>query len=190
MIPKDWLNAITSYSFADDIAKEFELIIGNKKAFKQAYTLSTPGFTNTEQIIEIASKALMEKGLLFKVKYIDNSDSLCKVVPTAASRIKKDRTIDRKMSVSKIISLSNNTIEFSDWKVKIRDSIITAIDRMSANCSKVIHLHAWMDRVCHERTPLKQIVGKRNKIIYILTRYSPSIYTTLNILRWINKKHG
>lgn len=186
IIPEDQLDTITAYTYAGDVAREFKLIIGNEKALGEAYTLTSDDLTTTREVLQLFQNSLKRSGHGMKVKFIDNSDMLCKIIPSAAERIRKDRLVDRKMSAEKIKALSDEKFEFCDWKKKIDECVTIASKRISNDVYQMVHLHAWMDRQCHERIPLGQIRGNKNRIIYIIVRYSPSIYLSLSVMRKVN----
>lgn len=190
VMPKDMLDVVTAYTYAGDVAKEFEMIISNRNALGQVYNLTSDESTTTREVLKLYQIAVKTLGKEMKVKYIDTSDSLCKIIPTAAQRIRKDRLIDRKMSAEKVKSLSENTFQFCNWKETLVDCVVISASRMPEDIYKMIHLHAWMDRQTNERISLGSIRGKQNKIIYLLARYSPSINITMGLLRRINRLRG
>lgn len=186
-MPREIMDKKTSYFPAKDAANVYELLIGNPRALSETYNIASEEPITLREVCDCVRKGMEEEGYGFKVHEVD-TDKYFIGIPSSRSRILRDRIYDRVYDMSKVRALGEYNL--SDVRQEIVNSarINAKSERNNEPFRSMIHGSAWMDRLCHERTALNEILGKKNKAVYFVSRYSPSYKLAFDLYRLIAKK--
>lgn len=168
VFPKDIAERRTSLTFGSDVAGALVDLIGNEKAYGEAFHITTDEFHTWGDILEFYCKKIKEKtGKKPKVKFVNDSTELQNV--WNRWQIKYDRLYDRTFDNSKIESVRGKY----DYKPCF-EGLEECLNNFLENpkwLSMNIKYEAWCDRQTGEITPLSEIPGKKNKLKYIKWRF-------------------
>lgn len=168
VFPKDIADRKTSLTFGPDVAGAVMDLIGNERALGQAFHITTEESHTWGEILEFYCGILEKRtGKKPKVKMIEDSKRLQTV--WNKWQILYDRLFDRTFDNSKIESIRGNytfkpTFEGLE---ECMDEFLDSPKWLGMN----VKYEAWCDKQCGEFTPLREILGKKNKIQYLLSRF-------------------
>lgn len=168
VFPKDIAEKRTSLTYGNDVAGALVELIGNEKAYGEAFHITTEESHTWGEILEFYCKKIEEKtGIKPKVRYVEDSAGLQKV--WNPWQIKYDRLYNRVFDNSKIESIRGHY----EYKPTF-EGLGECLDAFLEN-PKWLGIRAsyegYCDKVARERTPLKIITGNKNKLRYLLHRY-------------------
>ena len=167
VFPKDIANSKTCLTYGNDVAASIVGLIHNEKAYGEVFHVTTDEVHSWDEILNMYLDAIeKETGHRPKVKYATNSDGLQTV--WNKWQIIYDRLFDRKFDNSKIESACGD-INYHSTLETINLCIHGFLQNPKWN-SIDGKFEAWCDRQCGEWTPLKEISGKKNKLIYLKYR--------------------
>lgn len=133
---------------------------------------------------EITGKQLKLKIIPVKSKY----GKLDEMLPHKADRLRCDRFLDRVLDNSKVKNVCEGDCGFTtlsdDIYICLKERITEFKDPIEY--WDVISI-AYMDYVCKERTAIKDIRGKKNRIKYLFLRYFISYRVALCILSFAKR---
>lgn len=167
VFPKDIASKKTSLTYGSDVAGAIVDLIGNEKAYGQAFHITTEESHTWGEVLEFYCDKIEDiTGKRPNVKMIEDSSGLMSV--WNKWQIKYDRLYNREFDNSKIESVRG--------KYKYKDTFEGLGECLEIFISNPKWLgtntryEAWCDRQCGEWTPLKEISGKRAKLQYIKHR--------------------
>ena len=167
VFPKDIASKKTSLTYGPDVAGAIVQLIGNKKAYGQAFHITTDESHTWGEILDFYCKKIEEiTGKRPKVKLVESSDGLMTV--WNKWQIRYDRLFNREFDNSKIESVRGKY----DYKPTF-EGLGECLEEFIANPKWLgmnAKYEAWCDRQCREWTPLKEIPGKRAKLSYLKHR--------------------
>ncbi|MBE6333911.1 MAG: epimerase [Bacteroidales bacterium] len=171
--PKDVASKYTTLTSGYDVAKAIVSIIGEERAKGEVYHITENNSYKWNDIIDVYKKVLENKGYRFNILYLEKSMIQPEYIYIY------DRLYDRKFDNSKIN-------EFVDNKTFVcaTEGIKNAIEEFLLNpVFKNIDWkkHAYWDKITNDYTPIKEIIGTKNKIIYIILRYIVSYNYALKL---------
>ena len=168
VLPKDIADRKTSLTYGPDVAAAIKNLIGNEKAYGQAFHVVNTESLTWREILDIYLDIIEKKtGKRSKVKMIDNSLGLQKV--WNPWQIKYDRMYDRVFDSSKIQEVCG-TYHYKDIKSGLEECLGHFLDNpkwLGFNW----RYEAWADRVAGEHTSISEIKGWKTKAGYIKRRY-------------------
>lgn len=168
VFPKDIASKKTSLTYGPDVAKIIAKLIGNEKAYGEAFHITTSESHTWEEILNFyCDKIESNTGKRPKVLLLEDSKGLQKV--WNQWQIKYDRLYNRTFDNSKIGSVIGK-FEFRstfEGLGECLDEFLTKPKWLNMN----ILYEAWCDRQSKEITPLKEISGLKKKIRYIQYRF-------------------
>lgn len=168
VLPKDIADKKTSLTYGPDVAAAIKNLIGNEKAYGQAFHVVNTESLTWGEILDIYLDIIERKtGKRSKVKMIDNSLGLQKV--WNPWQIKYDRMYDRVFDSSKIQEVCG-TYHYKDIKSGLEECLGNFLDNpkwLSFNW----RYEAWADRVAGEHASISEIKGWKTKAGYIKRRY-------------------
>lgn len=168
IFPEDIASKKTSLTYGPDVAGVVVDLIGNKKAFGQAFHITTEESHTWGEILDFYCKKIEEKtGIRPKVKMVRDSKGLQTV--WNPWQIRYDRLYDRTFDNCKIESVRGKyhyTPTF-DGLEECLDTFLENPRWLNVN----ICFEAWCDRQTGEFVPLWTIPGCRNKLRYIKWRF-------------------
>lgn len=172
VFPEDIASKRTTLTYGPDVASAVVNLIGNKKAYGQAFHITTDESHTWEEILVFYCRLIQEKtGKKAKVKMVENSTGLQKV--WNPWQIRYDRLYNRTFSHSKIKAVSRGgkrSIEFKSTFCGLEyclDSFLKNPKWLGMNAK----YEAWSDCQTGEFIPLLKIPGVMNKLIYFKYRY-------------------
>ena len=169
VFPKDIAKKRTSLTFGPDVAGIIVELIGNEKAYGEAFHITTEESHTWGEILDFYCNILEKKtGTRPKVKLIDNSLGLQKV--WNKWQIKYDRLYDRMFDNSKIKSVIG-TYNYKPIFAGLEDCLNRFIDNPKWIPGINVKYEAWCDKQCGEWTPLNNIPGKKMKMKYLIWRF-------------------
>lgn len=172
---KDILNKITTMTTADDVVDGIVAIIGEKNAFREVFHITSEESYTWKEILDIYLRTIE-----------DNTGKKCNVVLT-------EKAVSLKNPVQKyqIIYCRYFNRRFDNSKIGKYinvNAFRSPIEGLQESLTRFLEnpqfgdidwkMEAWNDIAAKERTPLKEIPGKRNKLRYLGYRYNikPIIY--------------
>lgn len=168
VLPKDIADRKTSLTYGSDVAVAITNLIGNEKAYGQAFHVVNPESLTWWEILVIYLDTIEKKmGKRPKVEIIDNSLGLQKV--WNPWQIKYDRMYDRIFDSSKIQKVCG-PYNYKDTKSGLKECLENFLDHpkwLSINW----HYEAWADKAAREHASISEIEGLRTKARYIKWRY-------------------
>ena len=167
VFPKDIAAKKTSLTYGPDVAGAIAELIGNEKAYGQAFHITTDESHTWGEILDFYCDKIEEiTGKRPKVKLVENSNALMTV--WNKWQIKYDRLYDREFN--------NTKIETVRGKYNYKPTFEGLGECLEEFISNPIWLgmndryEAWCDRQCGEWTPLWEILGKKAKLRYLKYR--------------------
>lgn len=168
VFPQDIAEKKTSLTYGNDVAGALVELIGNEKAYGEAFHITTEESHTWGEILEFYCKKIEEKtGIKPKVKYVKDSSELQKV--WNPWQIRYDRLYDRVFDNSKIEAVRGHY----EYKPTFQ-GLEECLDEFLKNPEWLgmrAGYEAYCDRVAKEKTPLKNVIGKKNKLKYFILRY-------------------
>lgn len=167
VFPKDIAAKKTSLTYGPDVAGAIAELIGNEKAYGQAFHITTDESHTWGEILDFYCDKIEEiTEKRPKVKLVENSNGLMTV--WNKWQIKYDRLYDREFN--------NIKIETVRGKYNYKQTFEGLGECLEEFISNPVWLgmndryEAWCDRLCGEWTPLWEIPGKKAKLIYLKYR--------------------
>lgn len=167
VFPKDIAAKKTSLTYGPDVAGAIAELIGNEKAYGQAFHITTDESHTWGEILDFYCDKIEEiTGKRPKVKLVENSNDLMTV--WNKWQIKYDRLYDREFN--------NIKIETVRGKYNYKQTFEGLGECLEEFISNPVWLgmndryEAWCDRLCGEWTPLWEIPGKKAKLRYLKHR--------------------
>ncbi|MDC7288801.1 sugar nucleotide-binding protein [Blautia schinkii] len=168
VLPKDIADRKTSLTYGPDVAGAIVQLIGNEKAFGEAFHITTQESYTWKEILDFYCKIIYKRtGKKIKVKIVKDSKGLQKV--WNKWQIIYDRLYDREFDNSKIESFRGK-YEYKPI-FKGLDECLTEFLKAPKWLQMNWAYEAWCDSMAGEMTPLKDINGMKNKLIYIKWRF-------------------
>ena len=169
VFPKDIADKKTSLTYGPDVAGAILDLIGNEKAYGEAFHITTAESHTWREILEFYCQKIEEKtGKKPKVKYVENSKELQKV--WNPWQIKYDRLYNREFDNSKIESVRGHYV-YKDTFSGLEECLEEFLEKPKWIPGMNVGYEAYCDRVTWERTSLKEIPGKKAKLVYLKRRY-------------------
>lgn len=167
VFPKDIASKKTSLTYGPDVAGALVEPIGNKRAFGQAFHITTEESHTWNEILDFYCEKIEEiTGKKPKVRIVENSSGLMLV--WNKWQIKYDRLFNRQFDNSKIEAV----IGKYDYK-SCFEGLGECLEEFISNpkwLGMSVQYEAWCDRQCNEWTPLCEIPGTRAKLKYLWWR--------------------
>lgn len=168
VFPEDIASKKTSLTFGPDVAGAVVELIGNEKAYGQAFHITTAESYTWGEILEFYCNKIEQKtGKRPKVKIVKDSIGLQRV--WNPWQIKYDRLYNRTFDNSKIESVRGeyNYKPCFEGLSECLDEFLENPKWLSVNTK----YEAWCDRQTGEITPLVEIPGHFNKLRYLKWRF-------------------
>ena len=167
VFPKDIAAKKTSLTYGPDVAGAIAELIGNEKAYGQAFHITTDESHTWGEILDFYCDKIEEiTGKRPKVKLVENSNGLMTV--WNKWQIKYDRLYDREFNNTKIETVRGKY----DYKPTF-EGLGECLEEFISNpvwLGMNTRYEAWCDRQCGEWTPLWEIAGKKAKLRYLKYR--------------------
>ena len=174
----DIAQKITTMTYGGDVAKGISSIIGEKKAYGETFQILQPEPIEWQSVLEIYLKVLKSKtGVCPKVIMLDDSKTMIKYSGGKYQAI-YDRMYDRTFDNFKILQFCpelKDSVRTPEGLEKCLSSFLDS-DRLFKNINW--KFEGFADKIANENYSLKEIIGFKNKLRYLLARYT-KIYELL-----------
>ena len=168
VFPKDIADRKTSLTYGPDVAGALVKLIGNEKAYGEAFHITTAESHTWREILTFYCDKIEEKtGKRPKVKIVEDSKGLQTV--WNKWQIIYDRLFDREFDNSKIESV-RGTYAYKPTFEGL-DECLTQFLLKPIWLGMNWRYEAWCDKQTGEITPLWEIQGWRNRLVYVKYRF-------------------
>ncbi len=171
IVSEDILNKKTTLSFAGDVAKYISDIIYKEKGKGEIFQITTGRTSTWKDVLDVYKKVLLEKnGRTPKIKVVKNLYDIKMRKPDY--KYEYDRKFDRIFDSSKV----QNYTGLSGGK-NIEEGLKICLENFLEKPSFLeinYEEEAIKDKKTKERIKLKSINGIKNKVLYIVYRYTPA----------------
>jgi len=168
---KDIAENTTQLTYGTDVAKAIVSLIGNPKAFGECFQIIGSEKVKWEDVLKIYVQAIEQKTGKKVNTILTDDQKYNHMLIFNSYQYHYDRAYNRCFDTSKIHKVFSAPLHFTD----IQHGLAECIDEFLTDPKfKGISWksEAAMDRICGERTPLSEIHGWKNKVIYLLARYT------------------
>lgn len=170
LLPKQMLKCITTMTYGYDVAYGIYSLIGNYKAIGEVFHITNKHLLKWYEVFEIYNELIKTiTGNDLKIKEVSNEIFLNTRHASLVYQLKYDRLFDRDFDTTK-------KTKFVDVEKFLTPK--EGLSRCLAEFLKKPHWRGinWVyeakkDKITHERTPLSEITGLKNRIKYLIYRY-------------------
>ena len=179
LFPKGIAEKYTTMTYGEDVAKGISKLIGNEKAMGEAFHITTDKAIKWDDVLEIYKRVFKDvMGRDLKVKYTDDPRPIYEAMGNKYQVI-YDRLLDRSFNNDKFLRAAGECdfVPTENGLEKCLREFLRAPEFREVSPK----IQAWIDREVGERTPLTQFKGMKNKVKYVIGRYTP--YFNIQIMR-------
>lgn len=172
LLPIEVMNNHAVLTTAEEYGEKLLRVILNERTYSQVLNIISGNKANQitwTDNLRICEDALAQSGYTMKVKYVSVYD-MAEYIDHYP--LLYDRMMDRIWDDSKFkqLCIGGGGVQFNVYE-DLRDRIKNFIQNPSyINFDAYVYHHAYMDKVCGERTQLKEFRSKKARIIYFLAR--------------------
>ncbi len=170
VIPSELLEKYTTLTYAQNVSKYLAKLILNPKAYGQIYQITNNKSVKWKDVFELYKKVLTENG--YNVNYIIANSKMDYKLPINKYQLFYDRYYNRRFYSDKLSDCIHEKVEYDD----INKLAICLEDFLKNYDINKIELEprftGLMDKQTKEKTSLKEFKCIKNKIKYILARYT------------------
>ena len=179
IFPKVIAEKYTTMTYGEDVAKGISKLIGNEKAMGEAFHITTERAIKWEDVLAIYKRVFKDvTGRDMKVRYSDAPRPIYEAMGNRYQVI-YDRLFDRRFNNEKFLRVVGEC-EFLSPENGLEKSLREFL--CAPKFREILpKIQAYMDREIGERTSLIQFKGMKNKVKYVLGRYTP--YFNIQITR-------
>lgn len=168
---KDIASKYTTLTLGRNVAHALADIIGNDACIGQIYHLAQNKAVKWENVLKLYLDVIEEKTQKRpKVIMTDNLIS-ASVVTGRKYQLVYDRYYNRIFDSSKIDAVSV-AMKGDSWDQGLRECLETFLDGNHSFREMSWNFEGYADKLTGEHTPLKEIPGLKNKVKYIVARYT------------------
>ena len=171
VVPEDILEHTTTLTMGQDVARGIAVLIGNSYAYGQAVHITMERAIRWCDVLELYQRVLLTMtGKPMKVKYIASSEQMGRAMGRWY-QIKYDRLFDRIFDNTKrkqLVGEWNFTAPEAGLERCLREFLSQPEFRDIPSKAQ-----AWMDKETGEQTPLTRFNSHKNKLKYMVGRYTP-----------------
>jgi nucleoside-diphosphate-sugar epimerase len=164
-------NIKTTLSHGDDVARAIGELVGNEKAIGEVVHIAGASAVTWEQVLNIYCNALEPIIGRAKVVYEDHVEKISN--PLGKNyQVKYARAINREFDNSKLFSIIGN-MDFISAENGLTNCVRRFVEGPRRFKTISWKNEALLDRISHERTPLKSFKKAKWKAFYLVARYTP-----------------
>ncbi len=168
----DIADKTTTLTWGRDVAETLATVVGNKEALGQAYHITQTSTMKWKEVLEIYSDTIEEiTGNRPNIILEDSSEKLSNVSGRWMQR-KYDRLYNRVFDNSKISELYPDIDKAISMKEGLKLCLTDFLKGKRLFRDMEWKSEGYMDKVANEYTPLSEIPGVKNKMRYLLARYT------------------
>ena len=172
VIQKRLLNKKTTLTYGKDVSKYISYLVLNEKAYGEIFQIvGNNSNTTWQDIINIYRKELKKNNIDMKVKIIEN-EKFDKFFPSYYV-LKHDRYNDRIFNSNKLEQIIGKEIIYTPFEEGISKCLSDFLNKINIEKIKTEPTYtALSDRFTKTHTKLKKFSSTKEKIKYILARYT------------------
>ena len=162
----------TTLTYGYDVSTRVAELVGSSAALGEVYQILNDQEIEWQKILELYVKTLEKLlGKSIEVVYLKQLGDLAKVLGNYY-QIHYDRLYDRKFNSSKVNDVTGNKV-YQNTLDSLEGCLTSFVENNGRFNAIDWKAEAYFDRVTREHTPLTEINGCKNKIKYIIFRYTP-----------------
>lgn len=182
VFPKAIVEKYTTMTLGADVAMGISKLIGNKKAFGQAFHITTNKAIKWDDVLAIYKEVFKDvTGKDIEIKYVDDPKPIYDAQNNKYQVI-YDRLFDRRFDNAKFLQAVGECV-FESPEMGLERCLREFLEHPSFKSTPSI---AVMDKLAGERTKLSEISGIKQKFKYLAVRYLPS--RTVSFIKAIIKQ--
>ncbi len=170
-IQKKLLDSITTLTYAKDVSKYIAKIVLNEKAYGEAIQIANNMSDITwKDIADIYKKELYKKKIKMNLKVIETEkyDKLFNFF-----QLKYDRYCDRVFNSNKLEKIIDEKVTYVGIEDGLKECISKFFDNVDLDKIELdAKFNGIMDKITKEHTSLKEFNSFKEKLKYILARYT------------------
>ena len=182
---EDMAKCKTTLTYGQDVAEVMSRLIGNEKAFGEVFHIASNHFVTWGEVLQVYLDVIEEmRGKRVPVLWLKDSKKMEAVLNRW--QVRYDRLYDRTFDSSKVDEACGERHEYiGAW-----EGLTICLREFLANGSTFgkinWNMQAYMDKLTHERTSLSEISSGKQKLKYLICRYTPYLQMkdVLRCLRW------
>lgn len=171
---KDIADKYTTLTFGDDVSRHIVELIGNEKAFGEVFHITNDKAIKWADILELYSRVIKrETGKDVRIKLTDNDDGVSYCLGSYY-QIHYDRCYNRKFDSGKVNAATEDSI-YTDTLKGLDNCVTQFIHGEQRFLWRNWRLEGYFDRVAKEKTRFREIKPFKQKIVYLIYRYTPFV---------------
>lgn len=175
VLPKEILYKKTTLTYGNDVSYAISKLLLNNKAFGQIVHIASDNFYVTwNDVLNLYSEVIQKhKQIVPKFYLLDKGKDLDKLVANFYYQYYYDRCYDRIFDSNKLNELIGEKMYYTN---KLKECLIKCLENKNNEFILNAKLEAILDRVSTERTSLYEFSSFKEKIKYLIVRYTPYYY--------------
>lgn len=175
LFSKDIASHITTLTFGGDVALAVSKVISNKYALGEAINITSSQNVTWEEVLYIYVESIERvTGIKPKILFVDNSKRIARVLRNQY-QIKYDRVYDRYFDNTKVKEICGDTLKYVELNNGLENSLNKFINKKAPFKPIYWKLEALADKLSGEITPLSEISSIKDKIKYLIFRFTPYV---------------
>ena len=168
VVSKEVLSHLTTLTYGNDVAEGIVALVGKEGAFSKSFNITTNRCVLWRDVLEKYT-AVMGRVLGRPIKVVETDCDLG-IRYGSKYQLIYDRFYDRRFDNASIVEYMPNK-QFVEWEKGLEDSLVAFV---KAPNFRTINwtIEARRDRVANEFTPLREICGIKNKLKYLICRFT------------------
>ncbi len=175
VFPKDVADKYTTLTYGYDVSKIMTKLIGNEKAFGQAFHIVTEQMIKWKDVLKLYIDVIEEETGYRPEVFMTESSNEIGNVSCKKYQITYDRLYNRCFSNEKVKLTLGYDVEYTDVYEGLKKCLTSYIHK-NKKCrfsNSGVAIEAYLDRLTHEKTSLNKFDSLKLKLKYLVLRYSP-----------------
>lgn len=170
----DLADKLTSMTYGEDVARGICLLIGNTQALSETVNIASPESKTWGEILNIYKDTLKKSNMKLNLQIVmlPHAED-CEIILGRKWRLKYNRIYNRRFDSSKMDRLSDGKMTYTP----IEDGLKKCLNEFLKDGLKRGEINAfseaYFDTVLHTHTKLSEFSGKKQKVKYLIARYTP-----------------
>lgn len=171
-LQKELLNKRTTLTYAGDVAYAISRLLLNEKSYGRIIQIASNNSAYTWQdILNLYISVLKKRGYNLDIEFVDGK-KYDKLIPEYYG-LKYDRYYNRVFSSKELDRIIGEKIIYSDITISLTNCLSNYLDKVDISKINVEPTYtAIIDRIAHKHTKLNNFKSIKDKIKYILVRYT------------------